>query len=104
MQADIAVVPELLNRLYPFNELKDGANVLVFPDLTSANVAYKLLARLGGAVAIGPLLTGMNKPVYLLQISSDVTDIVNMTALAVMEAQEAKSAVGITVEASAAHN
>ncbi len=104
MQADIAVVPELLNRLYPFNSLKDGANVLVFPDLTSANVAYKLLARLGGAVAIGPLLTGMNKPVYLLQISSDVTDIVNMTALAVMEAQEARSAVGTTMEISPAHN
>jgi malate dehydrogenase (oxaloacetate-decarboxylating)(NADP+) len=104
MQADIAVVPELLNRLYPFNALKDGANVLVFPDLTSANVAYKLLARLGGAVAIGPLLTGMNKPVYLLQISSDVTDIVNMTALAVMEAQEAKSVVGTTMEVSALHN
>jgi malate dehydrogenase (oxaloacetate-decarboxylating)(NADP+) len=104
MQADIAVVPELLNRLYPFNALKDGANVLVFPDLTSANVAYKLLARLGGAVAIGPLLTGMNKPVYLLQISSDVTDIVNMTALAVMEAQEAKLAVGTRVEVSASHN
>jgi malate dehydrogenase (oxaloacetate-decarboxylating)(NADP+) len=104
MQADIAVVPELLNRLYPFNALKDGANVLVFPDLTSANVAYKLLARLGGAVAIGPLLTGMNKPVYLLQISSDVTDIVNMTALAVMEAQEARSAVGTAMEVSPAHN
>jgi malate dehydrogenase (oxaloacetate-decarboxylating)(NADP+) len=104
MQADIAVVPELLNRLYPFNALKDGANVLVFPDLTSANVAYKLLARLGGAVAIGPLLTGMNKPVYLLQISSDVTDIVNMTALAVMEAQEAKLAIGTRVEVSASHN
>jgi malate dehydrogenase (oxaloacetate-decarboxylating)(NADP+) len=104
MQADIAVVPELLNRLYPFNALKDGANVLVFPDLTSANVAYKLLARLGGAVAIGPLLTGMNKPVYLLQISSDVTDIVNMTALAVMEAQEAQLAVGTRVEVSASHN
>lgn len=101
MQADIAVVPELLNRLYPFNALKDGANVLVFPDLTSANVAYKLLARLGGAVAIGPLLTGMNKPVYLLQISSDVTDIVNMTAMAVMEAQESKPPIGTTVEFSA---
>ena len=104
MQADIAVVPELLNRLYPFSELKDGANVLVFPDLTSANVAYKLLARLGGAVAIGPLLTGMNKPVYLLQISSDVNDIVNMTALAVLEAQEAKTAIGTKMEFSASPN
>jgi malate dehydrogenase (oxaloacetate-decarboxylating)(NADP+) len=61
--------------------------VLVFPDLTSANVAYKLLAKLGGAVAIGPILKGMNKPVYLLQNSSDVNDIVNMTALAVLEVQ-----------------
>jgi malate dehydrogenase (oxaloacetate-decarboxylating)(NADP+) len=101
MQADIAVVPELLNELYPFNELKDSANVLVFPDLTSANVAYKLLARLGGAVAIGPLLTGMRKPVYLLQMSSDVTDVVNMTAMAVMEAQEADRSVSADKELSA---
>jgi malate dehydrogenase (oxaloacetate-decarboxylating)(NADP+) len=104
MQADIAVVPELLNRLYPFNTLQDGANVLIFPDLTSANVAYKLLARLGGATAIGPLLTGMAKPVYLLQISSDVSDIVNMTAMAVMEAQEAKPTVGPALEISTSHN
>jgi malate dehydrogenase (oxaloacetate-decarboxylating)(NADP+) len=104
MQADIAVVPELLNRLYPFNTLQDGANVLVFPDLTSANVAYKLLARLGGAAAIGPLLTGMNKPVYLLQISSDVNDIVNMTAMAVMEAQEERPTVGPEMELSTTHN
>jgi malate dehydrogenase (oxaloacetate-decarboxylating)(NADP+) len=90
MQADIAVVPDLLNELYPFNELKAAANVLVFPDLTSANVAYKLLSRLGGAVAVGPLLKGMNKPVYLLQMSSDVNDIVNMTAMAVTEAQGAE--------------
>jgi malate dehydrogenase (oxaloacetate-decarboxylating)(NADP+) len=91
MQADIAVVPDLLNELYPFNELKAAANVLVFPDLTSANVAYKLLSRLGGAVAVGPLLKGMNKPVYLLQMSSDVNDIVNMTAMAVTEAQGAEA-------------
>jgi malate dehydrogenase (oxaloacetate-decarboxylating)(NADP+) len=88
MQADIAVSTELLNELYPFNELKNAANVLVFPDLTSANTAYKLLVKLGGAVAVGPLMKGMSKPVYLLQMSSDVNDIVNMTALAVMEAQE----------------
>jgi len=101
MMADIAVVPELLNTLYPFNELKDGANVLICPDLTSANIAYKLLARLGGAVAIGPLLTGMRKPVYLLQMSSDVTDVVNMTAMAVMEAQEADRSVSADKELSA---
>lgn len=87
MQGDIAVVPDLLNTLYPFNELKEAANVLVFPGLTSANTAYKLLVRLGGAVAIGPLLEGMSKPVYLVQMTSDVNDIVNLTAMAVMEAQ-----------------
>jgi malate dehydrogenase (oxaloacetate-decarboxylating)(NADP+) len=99
MQADLAVVPELLNGLYPFNELKDAANVLIFPDLTSANTAYKLLVRLGGAVAIGPLLEGMRKPVYLLQMSSDVNDIVNMTALAVTEAQGLRPAEASKIEA-----
>lgn len=93
MQGDVAVVPELLNSLYPFNELKAAANVLVFPDLTSANTAYKLLARLGGATAIGPLIQGLSKPVYLLQPSSDVNDIVNMTALAVNEAQGLRESV-----------
>lgn len=89
MQADVAVVPDLLNKLYPFNELKQSANVLICPDLTSANVAYKLLAHLGGATAVGPLLIGLSKPVYLLQNTNDVNDIVNMTAMAVMEAQRA---------------
>jgi malate dehydrogenase (oxaloacetate-decarboxylating)(NADP+) len=88
LQADIAVVPELLDTLYPFHQLGGAANVLVFPDLTSANIAYKLLSRLGGAAAIGPILKGMNQPVYLLQNSSDVNDIVNMTALAVTDAQD----------------
>lgn len=97
MAADVAVVPELLNSLYPFNELQGPANVLVFPDLTSANIAFKLLARLGGATAIGPLLIGMRKPVYLLQNTSDVNDVVNMTAMAVMEAQESKTATAVEV-------
>ncbi len=88
MQADIAVSTDLLNDLYPFNELKTAANVLVFPDLASANTSYKLLFKLGGAVAVGPLLKGISKPVYLLQMTSDVNDIVNMTAMAVMEAQD----------------
>ncbi len=91
MMADTAVVPEILNELYPFNTLKSRANVLVFPDLTSANVSYKLLARLGGATAIGPILMGIRKPVYLLVPGNDVSDIVNMTAMAVYEAQQAQS-------------
>jgi malate dehydrogenase (oxaloacetate-decarboxylating)(NADP+) len=88
MQADTAVTPEMLNELYPFNSLKSGANVLIFPDLTSANIAYKLLARLGGATAIGPILMGIRKPVYLLVPGNDVSDIVNIAAMAVVEAQQ----------------
>jgi malate dehydrogenase (oxaloacetate-decarboxylating)(NADP+) len=87
MQADTAVVPEIISEVYPFSTLKGAANVLICPDLTSANIAYKLLARLGGAVAIGPILLGIRKPVYLLIPGCDVTDIVNITAMAVFEAQ-----------------
>jgi len=88
MQADTAVNPEMLNELFPFNTLKEKANVLIFPDLTSANVSYKLLSKLAGGVAIGPILLGIRKPVYLLVPGNDVSDIVNMTAMAVFEAQQ----------------
>jgi len=87
MQADTAVVPEIINELYPFSKLEGGANTLICPDLTSANIAYKLLARVGGATAIGPILLGIKKPVYLLIPGNEVSDIVNITALAVCEAQ-----------------
>ena len=87
MQADTAIVPEIISELYPFSSLKRPANVLICPDLTSANIGYKLLARAGGAVAIGPILLGIRKPVYLLIPGCDVTDIVNITAMAVFEAQ-----------------
>jgi malate dehydrogenase (oxaloacetate-decarboxylating)(NADP+) len=87
MQADTAVSPDILKELYPFSAIKEGANVLICPDLTSANIAYKLLAKLGGAVAIGPILLGIRKPVYLLVPGSEVDDIVNMAAIAVYEAQ-----------------
>jgi len=87
MQADTAIVPEIISELYPFSSLKTPANTLICPDLTSANIAYKLLARLGGAVAIGPILMGIRRPVYLLIPGSDVSDIVNITAMAVFEAQ-----------------
>ncbi len=91
MMADTATVPEILNELYPFNTLKTRANVLIFPDLTSANVSYKLLWRLGGATAIGPILMGIRKPVYLLVPGNDVSDIVNITAMAVHEAQQSQT-------------
>ena len=87
MQADTAVTPEILAEIYPFSPLKGGANVLICPGLTSANIAYKLLARLGGAVAVGPILMGIKKPVYLLVPGNDVSDIVNITAMAVFESQ-----------------
>jgi malate dehydrogenase (oxaloacetate-decarboxylating)(NADP+) len=88
MQADVAVTPELIQELYPFSALKGKANVLICPDLTSANIAYKLLTRLGGATAVGPILLGIEKPVYLLVPGNDVNDIVNITAMAVAEAQQ----------------
>jgi len=87
MQADAAVVPEILANTFPFSTLQDRANVLIFPDLNSANIAYKLLARLGGAEAIGPILLGMDKPVHVLQRGSTAADIVNLTAIAVVDAQ-----------------
>jgi malate dehydrogenase (oxaloacetate-decarboxylating)(NADP+) len=90
MQADVAVVPDLMAQRYPFSRVRD-ANVLVFPDLGSANVAYKLLDRLGGAETIGPILLGMDAPVHVLQAGDDVEDIVAITAVAVMDAQSRKS-------------
>ncbi len=85
MQADTAVMPELVDERFPFSQVRD-ANVLVFPSLDAANVAYKLLARLGGAEAIGPILLGMGAPVHVLQAGDDVRDIVDIAAVAVMDA------------------
>jgi malate dehydrogenase (oxaloacetate-decarboxylating)(NADP+) len=87
MQADTAVTAEILAENYPFSALKGAANVLIFPDLTSGNICYKLLNRLGGAEAIGPILMGMKKPIHVLQRGDDVADIVNMAAIAVVDAQ-----------------
>jgi malate dehydrogenase (oxaloacetate-decarboxylating)(NADP+) len=87
MQADTAVVPAIIEETYPFSSLKEGANVLIFPNLEASNIAYKLLARIGGAHVIGPILMGLSKPVHVLQRGADVNDIVNMAAIAVVEAQ-----------------
>ncbi len=86
MMVDTAVVPEIVDELYPFSQVRD-ANVLIFPNLEAANVAYKLLQRLGGAETIGPVLMGMKKPVHVLQRGDEVRDIVNIAALAVVDAQ-----------------
>jgi malate dehydrogenase (oxaloacetate-decarboxylating)(NADP+) len=87
MQADTAVVPEILDETYPFSVLKGGANVLIFPNLESGNIAYKLLMRIGGAEGIGPILMGLSRPVHVLQRGAEVNDIVHMAAIAVVDAQ-----------------
>ena len=91
MQADTAVVSEIIDATYPFSRLKGGANVLVFPNLESGNIAYKLLMRIGGCEAIGPILMGLSKPVHVLQRGSEVDEIVNMAAIAVVDAHESAS-------------
>jgi len=88
MQANTALNPEILNDTYPFSKLKEKANVLIFPDLNSGNIAYKLMEKLGDATAVGPILMGMNKSVHVLQRGDSVEKIVNLTAIAVMDAQE----------------
>ena len=86
MQADTAVVQELLSD-FTFSKLKQTANILIFPDLNSGNICYKLLHHLGGGEAVGPILMGMNKPVHVLQRGDSVEDIVKMAAIAVVDVQ-----------------
>ena len=86
MMADTAITPELLEE-YKFSKLKGAANVLIFPDLEAANVAYKLMMRIGGAEALGPILMGMSKPVHVLQRGAEVEEVVNVAAIAVVHAQ-----------------
>jgi malate dehydrogenase (oxaloacetate-decarboxylating)(NADP+) len=88
MQADTAMDENILRSAYPFSMLKERANVLIFPNLSAGNIAYKLLHHLGGATKIGPILLGMNLPVHILEQGADVQDIVNMAAVAVIDAQE----------------
>jgi malate dehydrogenase (oxaloacetate-decarboxylating)(NADP+) len=86
MQADVAVTPDLMASSFGFSKVQDP-NILVFPNLSAANTAYKLLSKLGDAVAIGPILVGMNEPVHVLATGDDVRDIVNMATIAVVDAQ-----------------
>ncbi|MGY6523657.1 MAG: NADP-dependent malic enzyme [Mongoliitalea sp.] len=88
MQANVALNEEIQRENYPFSSLiGQKANTLIFPDLSSGNIAYKLLSELGNAEAIGPVLLGMNKPVHILQLGSSIREIVNMVAIAVVDAQ-----------------
>ncbi len=87
MHADTAVDISILRARHPFNTLCGAANVLIFPNLTAANAAYKLLRHLGSGELIGPILTGFSRPVHVLQRDAEVGDIVNLAAIAVLEAQ-----------------
>ena len=88
MQANFAMNPDLLKDNYPFSTLIGApANVLIFPNLESGNIAYKLLQELGGAEAVGPILLGLKKPVHVLQLGSSVREIVNMVTIAVVDVQ-----------------
>ncbi len=93
MQADTAVVDDILKENYPFSDLKTSANVLIFPNLDAGNIAYKLLSRIGNAHPIGPVLLGMKKSVHVLQTGAEVNEILDMIAIAVVDAQhkEAKA-------------
>jgi malate dehydrogenase (oxaloacetate-decarboxylating)(NADP+) len=86
MQADTAIVSDIRDTEFPFSTLKGRPNVLVFPDLNAGNIAYKLMARIGQASVVGPILMGMKKPIHVLQRGATVDDIINMTAIAVAEA------------------
>ena len=91
MQANFALNREMLKEQFPFSELVDKkVNTLIFPNLASGNIAYKLMQELGGAEAIGPILIGMKKPVHILQLGSSVREIVNMITIAVVDAQSRK--------------
>ncbi|MCS7076548.1 MAG: phosphate acyltransferase, partial [Bacteroidia bacterium] len=81
--------PDLLQERFPFSELvQEGANILIFPDLASGNIGYKLVQELANASVIGPILLGLKKPVHILQLGSSVDEIVNMVSYAVMDCQK----------------
>lgn len=87
MQADTAVNPEIVERIFPFCELKNGANILIFPNLDSGNISYKLLQQLGGGEVMGPFLMGVKKPANVLQRTCTVDDIINTVVMTALEAQ-----------------
>ena len=99
MQANFALNPDLLKDNFPFSTLNGkAANTLIFPNLESGNIAYKLLQEIGGAEAVGPILLGLKKPVHVLQLGSSVREIVNMVTIAVVDAQEKEDAQNNTLK------
>jgi malate dehydrogenase (oxaloacetate-decarboxylating)(NADP+) len=97
MQVEPAVDEKIAGEFFPFSAIQGDANVLIFPNLSSANIAYKLLQRLGGAEAIGPILVGLNKPVNVIPTGADVQDVVNIatfTSIAIQNAREQQTHLG----------
>ncbi|HLJ20304.1 MAG TPA: phosphate acyltransferase, partial [Stellaceae bacterium] len=88
LQASTALMEEMLNGTYPFNRLQQEANILIFPSLEAGNIGYKLVQQLANAEVVGPILVGMRKPAFVMQRGDEVKDIVNLAALAVVEAQK----------------
>jgi malate dehydrogenase (oxaloacetate-decarboxylating)(NADP+) len=87
MQADTAVNPDIIDRIFPFCDIRGGANILIFPNLDSGNIAYKLVQQLGGGEVVGPFLMGVKKPANVLQRTCTVDDIVNTIVITALEAQ-----------------
>lgn len=94
IQADIALSPDVIQEVYPFSNLKNGANTLIFPDLNAGNIAYKLVGKIGDAALLGPILMGMKKPVHALQQGCDVNAIVNIAAVCAVEALDRQKGKG----------
>ena len=89
LQADFALNPEMLEKKFPFSKLAEKkVNTLIFPNLESANITYKLMKELHKVDSIGPIMLGMNKPVHIFQLGASVEEMVNMAAIAVIDAQE----------------
>ncbi len=91
IQSDVAISAKKLRESFPFSSLAGGANVLIFPDLQSCNIAARLLAQLGAGETLGPILSGMAKPVHLLQRGAEVEDVVNIATIAVVDAQDSSA-------------
>ncbi|MCM2282071.1 MAG: phosphate acyltransferase [Bdellovibrionaceae bacterium] len=87
MQADTAVNPDIVERIFPFCEIKNGANILIFPNLDAGNIGYKLVQQLGKGEVIGPFLMGIKRPANVLQRTCTVEDIVNTVSLTALQAQ-----------------
>jgi malate dehydrogenase (oxaloacetate-decarboxylating)(NADP+) len=94
MQADTALDAKLAQEIFEFSVIGGKANVLIFPDLNSGNIAYKIMQKIGGAEAIGPILLGMAKPINVIHRGSTVSEIVNLAAITAVEAQKEFQAAG----------